>query len=45
LRGLSREHLVDMIHRTAGKDDVSMLSKSEASMLLSELNGTNGGAR
>jgi hypothetical protein len=44
-RGLSRENLVHLIQRSAGKGDVAELSKTEASLLLSELNGTNGGGR
>jgi hypothetical protein len=44
-RGLSRENLVQLIQRSAGKGDVAELSKTEASMLISELTGTNGGGR
>jgi hypothetical protein len=33
------------VHRSAGKGDVAELSKTEASMLISELTGTNGGGR
>ena len=44
-RGLSRENLVALVQRSAGKGDVAELSKTEASMLISELTGTNGGGR
>ena len=44
-RGLSRENLVQLIQRSAGKGDVAELSKTEASMLISELAGSNGGGR
>jgi hypothetical protein len=44
-RGLSRENLVALVQRSAGKVEVAELSKTEASMLISELTGSNGGGR
>jgi hypothetical protein len=43
--GLSKDRLADVLMKTAGKIDIAQLSKSEASSIISELTGTNGGGR
>ena len=41
--GLSKDHLADVLMKTAGKVDITQLSKCEASAIISELSGTIGG--
>ncbi len=43
--GLSKDGLTAVVMKTAGKSNPAELSKTEASMIISELTGTNGGGR
>ena len=42
-RGMTQDGLADLARERVGKSDVARLSRSEASMIISELTGTNGG--
>ncbi len=44
-RGLSRDALADVVHERTGVAELAALTKAQASELISELSGSNGGGR
>jgi hypothetical protein len=44
-RGIGQDGLVALVRERAGKETITALTKGEASSLISELTGTNGGGR